>query len=342
MGMNRAVAALGSVAIVAGAWAPATAAPARLVEPSGLWSTGFEVHQAASDCGEWRLDKNDFCVADDSRNGVELGVRFQASTELVITGVRIYRVDPGKVKASLWDTAGNRLAQGTFAEAAADNGWQDMTFAAPVTIAPGTTYVASFFTPATKYAFSYEYFKDAARTVGPVTALASTEADPNGVHCYDDAACGAFPVNGYKNSSYWVTPLWQTPDAPTPGTPPDPTADQKAPRVTSTVPSGDAKQAKVGTRAKVKVSFSEPVRPTTITRTTVRLLVGRKATPVKARLRYHADRHRVVLTPRRALRAATTYRVTVTTRIKDLAGNRLDQVPGKAGLQKATWTFRTR
>ena len=50
---------------------------------------------------------------------------------------------------------------------------------------------------------------------GPGTALASTEADPNGVHCYHDAACGSFPVNGYQSSSYWVTPLWQTPDATT-------------------------------------------------------------------------------------------------------------------------------
>ena len=83
-----------------------------------------------------------------------------------------------------------------------------MTFDAPVTIAPGTTYIASYFTPNTKYAFGYEYFADQPRTVGPVTALASTDADPNGVHCYDGAPCGSFPVRGYRNSSYWVTPLW--------------------------------------------------------------------------------------------------------------------------------------
>ena len=216
-----------------------------------------------------------------------------------------------------------------------------MTFDQPVTIAPGTTYVASYFTPGTKYAFSYGYFADTARTVGPVTALASTDADPNGVHCYDDAACGSFPVNGYKHSSYWVTPLWQAPDGQTPGTPPS-TVDQQAPRVTDAAPGRDAKQVRVGARTKVKVRFSEPVRRATLTRTTVRLLLDKQATPVKARLRYDADQHRVALTPRKSLRRATTYRVEISTSIRDLAGNRLDQSPRKAGLQKATWTFRTR
>ena len=106
MGMDRAIVALSSVAIVAGAWVPAPASMGARAEPSGLWSTGFEAQQTAADCGEWRLDKNNFCVADDSRNGVELGVKFQASTELAIVGVRIYRVDPAKVRASLWDATG--------------------------------------------------------------------------------------------------------------------------------------------------------------------------------------------------------------------------------------------
>ncbi len=301
------------------------------------------MHQTASDCGEWQLDKNDFCVANDARNGLELGVKFQASTELSIIGVRIYRVDPDKLKASLWDASGNLLARGKFAEAGGSNGWQDMTFAEPVTIAPGTTYVASYFTPGTKYAFSYDYFKDTAWTVGPVTALASTEADPNGVHCYDDAPCGSFPVNGYQSSSYWVTPLWLTPDDQNPSPPPpDPTLDQQPPLVTATVPARDAKRVRAGTKAKVKVRFSEPLRTGTVTRANVRLLLDRRSKPVKAKLRYDAARHQVVLTPRRALRAATTYRVHVTTGIEDVAGNRLDQAPHKAGLQKATWTFRTR
>ena len=340
--MKRFAAALSSVAMAAGAWVPAAgAATSAPVEPTGLWSTDFAAHQTQADCGQHRLDALGFCVANDSRNGLEVGVKFQSSTELVITGIRIYRVDPAGLRASLWDSAGNLLARAHLAKDSGE-GWQDAAFTDPVTVVPGVTYVASYFTPATRYAFSYGYFADQGRTVGPVTALPSTDADPNGVHCYDDAACGSFPVRGYQSSSYWVTPLWQAADDQPPGTPPTGTTDDMPPRVTAGAPARGSQQVKVGARTRVKVRFSEPVRRDTLTRTTVRLLQGRQATPVKARLRYDADRERVVLTPRTALRSATTYRVQVTTGVRDVAGNRLDQVPGRAGLQKATWTFRTR
>ncbi|MET0526163.1 MAG: DUF4082 domain-containing protein [Nocardioides sp.] len=334
--MNRVVAALSSMAIVAGVWVPAPAALGRQAEDSGLWSTGFAAKQTEKDCGKWPLDKNNFCVANDSLNGLEVGVKFQSSTQLAISGVRIYRVDPAQVRATLWDSAGTALARATLS-AGSGEGWQDLIFDDPVTIAPATTYVASYFTPGTKYAFSYEYFADTALTVGPVTALPSTEADPNGVHCYDDAKCGSFPVHGYKSSSYWVTPLWLDPGDPPPA---DPRVDLEAPRVTAGAPAHGSQRVRVG--PKVKVRFSEPVLRATLTRTTVRLLRDRNARAVNVRLRYDADRQRVVLTPRKVLRPATTYRVQVTTSVRDVAGNRLDQVPTKAGLQKATWTFRTR
>ena len=193
------------------------------------------------------------------------------------------------------------------------------------------------FTPATKYAFSYGYFADTALTVGPVTALASTEADPNGVHCYDDAGCGSFPVNGYKSSSYWVTPLWQGDSSGTPG---GPTVDQQAPRVTAGAPAQGSREVRVG--PKVKVRFSEPVRRSTLTRVTVRLLHDRKATPAQGEIEVRRGRAPSGADPTAGLGPSTTYRVEATTGIRDVAGNRLDQVPKKAGLQKATWTFRTR
>ena len=44
----------------------------------------------------------------------------------------------------------------------------------------------------------------------------------------------------------------------------------------------------------------------------------------------------------RALRRHTTYRVVLTTRVRDLAGNRLDQDAGTPGRQRASWAFTTR
>jgi len=51
---------------------------------------------------------------------------------------------------------------------------------------------------------------------------------------------------------------------------------------------------------------------------------------------------RIVIDPAKRLRAGTTYRAVVTTAVTDLAGNRPDQNPAKAGLQPETWRFTTR
>ena len=305
-------------------------------DPEGLWSPSFASGQSAADCGKWRLDENNFCVADDARNGLELGTRFRSSTRVKITGVRIYRADPGRLQASLWTSKGTLLARGRFADRTS-NGWQDMTFDDPVTIAPGRTYIASYFTPATKYAFQYGYFTQA-RTVGPVTALQADDDSPNGVHCYQDAGC-SFPVRAYRDSSYWVTPLWM--DAGDEPTDPSPPGDESGPpRVTATTPGASANR--VPARAHIKVRFSEPVRRSTLTGSTVRLLRKGSARPVRVTLRYDADQRRLVLTPRSGLRPGTTYRVKITTGVRDLAGHRLDQNPRRAGAQPAIWRFRTR
>ena len=67
--------------MAAGAWVPAGgAATSAPVEPTGLWSTDFAAHQTQADCGQHRLDALGFCVANDSRNGLEVGVKFQSST----------------------------------------------------------------------------------------------------------------------------------------------------------------------------------------------------------------------------------------------------------------------
>jgi hypothetical protein len=219
-----------------------------------------------------------------------------------------------------------------------DNGWQDMSFAVPVTVEPGRTYIASYFTPATKYAFQYGYFSDAGRTVGPVTALRAVEGSPNGVHCYEDAACSV-PVRGHRDSSYWVTPLWAgSGDDPTD---PSHVGEEKGPpRVAASSPAPRA--SGVATGARIKVRFSELVRRSTLTGSTVRLLRQGEGRPVRVVLRYHMGRGRLVLDPRSALRPGTTYRVQITTDVRDLAGHRLDQNPTKVGAQSATWTFRTR
>ncbi len=129
---------------------------------------------------------------------------------LQITGVRVYRVDTDAVTGSLWSAAdGQLLAQGDFTSGPG-HAWQDLTFSQPVAIVPGQTYIASYHTQNSLYAFQYNYFTNSAFTEGPITALQSVEGDRNGVYCYDAETCAHFPTYSYQDLNYWVTPLWSS------------------------------------------------------------------------------------------------------------------------------------
>jgi hypothetical protein len=122
-----------------------------------------------------------------------------------ISGVRFYSVDSVGTTGSLWTSGGTRLTYGTIATSAGHK-WQYLTFPAPVSINPGTTYIASYHSPNALYAFKYDYFTASSYTVGPITATQSVAGDGNGVYCYDPSTCT--PSNTYYDSNYWVTPLW--------------------------------------------------------------------------------------------------------------------------------------
>jgi hypothetical protein len=348
MRMTRLVATVAALLVAsvmsttASAWASAIpAAPRAEAASVALWDPDFSPLLTAAQCETWRLDERGFCTADDARNGVELGLKFQTSSTLLVTGVRVYRVDLATVTGSLWDAAGNRLATGTF-DPAATTGWQDLTFATPVRISPGRTYLASYYSPATKYAFAYGYFRDQL-VRGPVTALRGVDGDPNGAHCYDVAPlCQSFPTRGYRDSTYWVTPIWQNP----PGEPvpppavPAPPSDVQPPTVRATSPSDGARR--VGRERSITITFSEVVRSSLLTTANVRLLRKGQRKPVPVRLRYEASTRRLTVDPVRRLAPSTTYRIVIATRVVDIAGNRLDQDPSRTGDQHATWRFRTR
>ncbi len=133
-------------------------------------------------------------------------MKFTSSQAVDIVGVRIYRTDAGPVSASLWNSSGGRLAGPTSAAGAATHGWQDVLFSAPVAIAPGQTYTASYLAPSGDYPFQWDFFASAAFTQGPITALQSS--NDNGAYCYSGASC--FPTQSFRDTNYWVTPLWTT------------------------------------------------------------------------------------------------------------------------------------
>jgi hypothetical protein len=198
--------ALAALAVTQTASAAATAAQA-------LWSSTFTAAQ--TDCGSFSRDTNNFCWTEGGDGnlagpGVELGVKFTSSQNMNITGVRVYRVSPGSVSGHLWDGAGGTpLATGTFS-GSDTHSWQDLMFSPAVPIQAGHTYVASYHVSDTQYAFQHDFFTTSGYSVGPITALSSPDSSGNGVYCYDNdpTNCAVFPVNTFRDSNYWVTPLW--------------------------------------------------------------------------------------------------------------------------------------
>ena len=121
---------------------------------------------------------------DPDRDPVEVGVKFRTSADGLITGIRYYKPTEtsGTHVGSLWTSTGTRLAQVNFTNESA-SGWQQATFATPVPVTAGTTYVASYFSP-TRYVVSSRYFATSGTTRGPLTALQDGVSGGNGVYRY--------------------------------------------------------------------------------------------------------------------------------------------------------------
>ena len=137
-------------------------------------------------------------AADSDATGVEIGLRFKSSANGLVDGVRFYKGpgNTGQHIGNLWTATGKRLASAAFG-AETPSGWQSVTFAAPVSVAAGTTYVASYYAPRGHYASTESYFTSP-RTAGTLSAPAGT----NGVYRYGSAS--AYPTASWRSSNYWV------------------------------------------------------------------------------------------------------------------------------------------
>jgi Domain of unknown function (DUF4082) len=139
-------------------------------------------------------------------SSVEVGFKFDASTNGQITGMRFYKspLNTGPHVADLWTDTGTLLATATFTNETA-SGWQQVNFSSPVAITAGTTYVASYHTNG-DYSADPNYFA-AAQTSGPLTAPSSSSSGGNGVYAYGSASL--FPTNSFNATSYGVDVLFK-------------------------------------------------------------------------------------------------------------------------------------
>ena len=148
-------------------------------------------------CGIWQGAVPSGAVDAADTSPVALGLRFQASSDGTISGVRFYKEtdNTGTHTGSLWSASGTLLATGTFTGESA-SGWEELDFSTPVPVTAGTTYVASYHTDAGHYAFTSGGLSSAV-TNGPLTALAA-----GGVYGYGPD--GTFPSNTFNANNYWV------------------------------------------------------------------------------------------------------------------------------------------
>jgi hypothetical protein len=133
---------------------------------------------------------------------VELGVKFKTSGTRSVTGIRFYKGagNDGPHIGSLWDAAGNLLAQATFTNETA-TGWQTVTFTSPVAVTAGQTYVASYYAPMGHWAYEYEGLAEGkGATSDAVYAPSDASAGGNAVYVFG----GGFPSESAGGSHYYV------------------------------------------------------------------------------------------------------------------------------------------
>ena len=243
---------------------------------------------------------------------IELGMKFNSSASGTVTGIRFYKgsQDTGTHIGNLWSSTGSLLARATFSGESA-SGWQTVNFSSPISITPGTTYVASYFAASGRYSADTSYFATG-RDSGPIHALASSESS-NGLYRYTSAT--AFPNSSYSATNYWVDIVFST-AAP---------ADTTAPTVTNRAPANGA--TNVAISAAITATLSEDIQPGSAT-----FLVKDSAQNVIAGVTtYDAATKTATFTPSAPLSGSTTYTVTLSG-ATDLSDNVM--VP-------ATWSFTT-
>jgi hypothetical protein len=140
-------------------------------------------------------------VTVNDHSSVELGVKFAASANGTITGIRFYKgsQNTGTHVGDLWTATGTLLASATFTNETA-SGWQEVDFANPVAITAGTTYVASYHTGG-NYSATDNYFATA-HTNQELTAPSSAASGGNGVYAYGTGSL--FPNQTFDADNYWV------------------------------------------------------------------------------------------------------------------------------------------
>ncbi len=267
-------------------------------------------------CSIWNPSATPSRIETSDSGSVELGVRFRADANGIISGVRFYKGagNTGIHIGNLWSNGGALLATATFT-GETTSGWQQVSLQTPVAIAANTTYVASYHAPAGMYAVNSGYFAAGGADNAPLHALANGVDGGNGVYIYGPS--GTFPANTFNSENYWVDVVYATSIGP----------DTTPPVVAAVTPTAGATAVAAGTNT--TATFSEAMDAATISDITVELRgPGNALVPVT--VTYNSTTRVVTVDPTANLAYLTTYTTYIsggagsaegTSGVKDLAGN---------------------
>jgi methionine-rich copper-binding protein CopC len=239
-------------------------------------------------------------------SSTELGLRFKADVNGVITGVRFYKgsFNGGTHVGSLWTNTGTLLGRVTFS-GESSSGWQQANFATPVPVTAGTLYVVSYHANSGRYSQTANYFSSGgAMDVGPLHAPTGS----NGLLVHSSSP--SFPsTTSSSAANYFVDAVFMSASAPT---------------VTSTTPTNGATGA--SRTANLTAQFNVPVQSSSLSFT---LTSG--GSTVSGALSLDSTGTIATFNPTSTLNSSTTY--TASVRAKDSFGNQM--------VTPFTWTFRT-
>ncbi|MGX7678035.1 DUF4082 domain-containing protein [Jatrophihabitans sp. DSM 45814] len=203
--------------------------------------------------------------ADKDSRSVEVGVRFSATVPGVITQIRYYKAksNTGTHVGTLWSSTGQRLATTKFTSESA-TGWQTASLSQPVTVVPGTTYVASYHADNGHYASRENAFAPG-KTVGQSYVKASA-----GVYSY---GATSFPGVIWHGSEYYVDISFRSTPGPVLGgaaatPPPTSTPSSPAPKPTTSAPTAKPSTSKPSTTTPTTTTTSTAAPTTTAPSTT--------------------------------------------------------------------------
>ena len=217
------------------------------------------------------------------------------------------RGTPARTSGPSGPRAGEKLDSVTFA-GETTTGWQTASFASPVAVAAGQTYVVSYRVPNGRYAADAYAFSSAPHNTGPLLVDGGFGATPAGVY----GPAGTFPSQSYQNTNYFVDVLFSTQDA--------------SPLIaTSQTPAPDS--SSVSTKTKVSARFSKPMAAGT----PGLVLKDSTGATVPGATSYDAATRTITFTPTQFLAGFVTYTATLSG--TDTSGNQI--TAGK------TWSFTT-